>query len=125
MKAFPTILTFLLGTVLLCSSASAGPYEDCLLNNVKDARTPVAVAEIKKACREKTTPIRCRNLATPSLDEFLEKARPDNPGVSDAALSDYWRKKYSSKRESEFKKCLADCDASSWRERTFGDCRLG
>ncbi len=124
MKALPTILTGLLGTMLLCPSASAGPYEDCILNNVKDARTPVAVAAIRMACREKTTPIGCRNLVTPSLDEFLEKARPDNPGVSDTDLSGYWLEEYSSKRKSEFRKCVSDCEASSWWERTFGDCKF-
>jgi len=94
------------------------------LNNVKDARTPVAVAAIRMACREKTTPIGCRNLVTPSLDEFLEKARPDNPGVSDTDLSGYWLEEYSSKRKSEFRKCVSDCEASSWWERTFGDCKF-
>jgi hypothetical protein len=52
------------------------------------------------------SPISCQNMKTPSLDEFLEKARPGNPGRSDAALTDYWAQTYSRDREAEIKKCL-------------------
>jgi len=31
----------------------------------------------------------------PSLGEFLARARPENPGVSDSALTEYWTKNYS------------------------------
>src|SRR5258708_4349618 len=33
-------------------------------------------------------------MAAPSLDQFLEAARPSNPGVSDADLSAYWKTNY-------------------------------
>jgi len=47
----------------------------------------------------------CQSMTTPSLDEFLEKARPKNPGHSDAALTDYWALTYSRDRVAEIRKC--------------------
>jgi|SRR5713226_1035796 len=118
-------VALLLSVMLSAPTAVAGPYEDCILQYMKDARTSAAAAEIRKACRDKTIPVACRTLKAPSLDEFLDASRPVNANVSDTALTAYWQANYASRRETELKKCLADCEASSWWERNFGQCKLG
>lgn len=51
-------------------------------------------------------PARCANIGIPSVQEFMEKARPLNPGVSDAALAEYWTNEYSRNWEAELRRCL-------------------
>lgn len=49
----------------------------------------------------------CTGLPKPSIEEFLKAARPENPGVSDASLTEYWAKTYAKDWEAELRKCLA------------------
>ena len=50
---------------------------------------PFTVSDVLAA-----TPARKESNSKPTLDQFLEKARPLNPGVSDKALTAEWNKKY-------------------------------
>jgi hypothetical protein len=74
--------------------ARSGPFEDCILQNMKGAQNPSAAAAIRAACEAKTTPVKCRQL--PTVDVF------------DRAIRDA---------------CIQECAAASWQVRTFGECR--
>ena len=95
----------LLASALLASHANAGPYEDCILTNMKGINDRLAAAEVRRACIAKTTPVRCR-------DAELERRNAAQP--AGGIWIDFTRKQ-----------CIEECASASWWERTFGECRTG
>jgi hypothetical protein len=91
--------------VTLCPAvpALAGPYEDCILANMKGVQDRLAANEIRRACREKTTPKKCRGLTakTPVVD--LHKT----PNFFD---------------KFDLDECLKECADASYWSRKFGEC---
>jgi hypothetical protein len=81
--------------------AVAGPYEDCILQNMKGVQDRLAAVEVKRACLQKTTPRKCR--------QFLTKSGSAQPRLN-------WI-------DFDLDVCLADCAEASWWSRTFGECR--
>ncbi len=55
----PTLLAALVA--LPAAAALAGPYEDCILRNMKGVQAQAAAGAIMRACKEKTTPKKCRD----------------------------------------------------------------
>ena len=82
----PVLKRLLLTLVLLCCVSSvvvAGDYDhDVEANERGDNAT--TLKKFKQAAAQ----------VIPPLTDWLEKARPLNPGVSDEDLLRYWRKKY-------------------------------
>jgi hypothetical protein len=93
--------------------ALAGPYEDCILQNMKGVQAQAAAGAIMRACREKTTPKKCRDseLGKPRWIENETKApwKTWAMPTAEALATD---------RES----CLEECAAASYWSRTFGEC---
>ena len=79
----------------------AGPYEDCILQNMKNVADRMAAAEIRRACRIKATPVKCR--------QYLPSAKAAEEGI--------WR-------EFELDACLKECEQSPATERSRGECRI-
>jgi len=140
-----SVVVVLIALLLPSITVRAGPYEDCILKNMKGVTDRLAAVEVKRACERKSVPEKCRGrLATPTLNEWLEAARAKNPGVSDAELYRYWDRVYgpgiaqsgstaddSDRQSAQIKeqaakqRCIDACKTASWWERTFGDCRTG
>jgi len=95
-------------------TASAGPYEDCILQNMKGVQAQAAAGAIMRACKEKTTPKKCRGAELRSRFEGVGKENGprerfgNKPGAFDDLLST---------------ECLKECADASYWSRTFGDCR--
>lgn len=99
----PMVLGAALGIALTVSPSTslAGPYEDCILQNMKNVADRMAAAEIRRACRIKTTPVKCR--------QYLPSAKAAEEGI--------WR-------EFELDACLKECEQSPATERSRGECRI-
>lgn len=100
---------------LLVASAHAGPFETCILENMKGVQAQAAAQAIYRACKEKTTPKKCRDgeLSKPRLVEFV-----DNAGNKSTTLASLAGESLREARE----QCLAACVTSSYWSRTFGEC---
>lgn len=102
----------------IATSATAGPYEDCILQNMKGVQAHNAASAIARACREKTTPKRCRAAALKERIVDLDANKNSGmsaargAGYSDEELEAFWK-------DVCFKECA---DASYW-SRTFGECK--
>ena len=91
--------------ICYCQIATAGPFEDCILQNMKGVQAQAAAGAINRACREKTTPKKCR-------DSALQK-----PSAWDAVGTP----SYEYVRQIR-EQCLAECTSASYWSRTFGEC---
>lgn len=124
--------------------ASAGIYEDCVLENMKGAANSAAVSAIRKACEVKATPTRCRDDALrPAVEKetsIREARRADEQRAIDRECdearakneicSKYGPGYFSVSAETEAWKemrtrCLRECESATWYARKFGDCRTG
>ena len=80
----------------------AGPFEDCILTNMKGVQASNAAIAIRQACQLKTTPKKCRDLPPPST--FVDLDKPN-------AFDKYHKES-----------CLAECGKASFWSRKFGEC---
>lgn len=69
-------LSFLVLLFLSNASAVAGPYEDCILANMKGVQDRAAAFAIRQACETKTTPKKCRD------DELQKLTKLEQPTLS-------------------------------------------
>jgi hypothetical protein len=116
---------FIVGVVaLVCVSAGAiaGPYEDCILQNMKGVQAQAAAGAIMRACKEKTTPHRCR-------DSILRPTLTPSWGVTETDPSTGKPKwvPFNYVSEGQFaadqKECLSSCADANYWSRTFGECK--
>jgi len=106
-------LLFVAAFVLAPALVQAGPYEDCILQNMKGVQAQAAAGAVMRACKEKTTPKKCRGEITgasgyvfeDSKEKVVIKAAPGDSGYT--ALQD---------------RCIRDCADASYWSRTFGEC---
>jgi len=98
-------------------TANSGPYEDCILQNMKGVQAQAAAGAIMRACKDKTTPKRCRRaaiqeqIAGMGLWEKFDAAGARKAGYSDDEISAYLTES-----------CLKECATASYWSRTFGEC---
>jgi hypothetical protein len=102
----------------------AGPYEDCILQNMRGVQASNAALAIAGACREKTTPYRCKAIQIeqriPPEGAFddLVRSRGGKANIFDQFDS------RADKINTEKSACLAQCATASYWSRTFGECRI-
>ena len=110
----PQRLLLIVGVVLcvFATSAQSGPYEDCILQNMKGVQAQAAACAIMRACREKVTPKKCRDA---NLKAQVTSADNDKkPQERDWGSLINW--------DQFVLECLKACASSSWWDRTFGEC---
>jgi len=90
--------------VLFFSSASAETYQDCIIENLQNTVDRAAVIAIKKACKDKTTPKKCREYLNNTRDYFQDTL-DELAGIG-----------------TELERCLKECEESSFWARSFGEC---
>ncbi len=146
MKRVLGILAVVLLTTMLPGQSIAGPYEDCILQNMRGVQAQAAAIAISRACAEKTTPMRCRDaqieqrLPTVSAGHFLD-GLPDATTTKQAAKGKPQVKEFTgvlddfsrfgspvppSKSElisAERAACLQFCESASMWSRNFGECK--
>lgn len=97
------------------SLVAAGAYEDCILNNMRGVQDRLAAAEIRRACKEKATPKKCR-------DSELMKPKPTeivfNDGTKATVATSLAPESLPAARD----ECIADCAKATYWSRTFGEC---
>lgn len=110
-KAFMWFILAALGFSALI--AVAGPYEDCILQNMKGVQAQAAASAIMRACKEKTTPKKCRDseLGKPRWIENETKA----PWKA-------WATPTAETLAVDRENCLEQCAEASYWSRTFGEC---
>jgi hypothetical protein len=96
----------------LAASAWAGPYEDCILQNMKGVSDRAAAVAVRKACEVKTTPKLCRDDANNMQRASFDVTGARKAGYTDQEIYVYLRNL-----------CVKECAESSWWSRTFGDCK--
>lgn len=119
-----------LALVWLPLSAVGGPYEDCILQNMKGVSDRAAAFAVKKACEVKTTPAKCRDQqlrarlgqvpAAYSFDDLPTTNKPDFSAYGTLAPT---RPPTDREVASAQKECISECAATSWWSRTFGECK--
>ena len=112
-----TTISILGVVVLVCVSAGAiaGPYEDCILQNMKGVQAQAAAGAIMRACKEKTTPKKCREAVIRGNDPDFSKGGVLAP-FADLPVSPIYLKQL-------LDQCLVECATASYWSRTFGECR--
>jgi hypothetical protein len=98
--------------VIVVGNAYAGPYEDCILANMKGVQDRAAAFAVRQACEDKTTPKRCREGRLGITYTF------EDTGKKELAKLKRSHPSY----DLVFEQCLADCAAASYWSRTFGEC---
>ena len=110
--------------VLVCVSAGAiaGPFEDCILQNMKGVQAQNAANAIARACREKTTPSKCRDSnLRPTLTPSWGRMETDPAtGKPQWIPLDYVTE---GQFAEAYKACLQSCADASYWSRTFGECK--
>jgi hypothetical protein len=76
---------------LIAEHGSPAAAKDAYVANYM--RTPGAAPKAAPAARSAPVP-KPTAAPAPTLNDFLAKARKANPGTSDAALTEYYNKKY-------------------------------
>lgn len=104
--------------VALSSTVAAGPYDDCILANMKGIQSNAAAGAIMRACEEKTTPTRCR----PAEIERRWAAGRERQKQSSTEIAAVIADHHAQLLRAESEECKAKCAASGWWNRTFGDC---
>lgn len=95
----------------------AGPYEDCILQNMKGVSDRLAANSVRLACKEKTTPKKCRGeelrrgIIGMDMWEKFDLAAARKSGYTDEELLAYLTGA-----------CLKQCAAASFWSRTLGEC---
>ena len=104
------ILVVIIWTISFVTAA--GPYEDCILQNMKGVQATNAANAIARACKEKTTPKKCRDAAI--MERFVPIAEDNKtpPSRTWAAFDDFMKAE-----------CLKECAEANYWSRTFGECR--
>ncbi len=143
MRALPSLSTNLavdylmpIAAALFMTPAFAGPYEDCILQNMRGVQAQNAAIAIARACTEKTTPFRCRDaqikqrIPEPSTNVFDDlpdlpekkpgKVRPYSGPFDPLNLFVPTRSKLITAERSA---CLRQCEEASFWSRKFGECR--
>ena len=117
-RPLPSLLAVLL--VSSMDAASAGLYEDCILANMKGVQDRLAAVEIRRACREKTTPLRCRHISFTTADQSFaigtatfNLAEARKAGYAEDEIRSYLREQ-----------CVRECSLTSAWERTHGTCKI-
>lgn len=96
--------------------ATAGPYEDCILQNMKGVQAQAAAGAIMRACKEKTTPVKCRTLTTNPRPTLTDQASGTKPWERDWSKPNFFD-------QFDLDACIKECAAASWWDRTFGECK--
>lgn len=115
-KAFMWFLLAALAVSALI--AIAGPYEDCVLQNMKGVQAQAAAGAIMRACKEKTTPKKCREEALRSA--IVGQDYWDGRDLKAARAAGYTDEDLLAAAP---KYCLEACAAAGYWSRTFGECR--
>lgn len=97
----------------------AGPYEDCILQNMKGVQAQAAAGAVMRACREKTTPQRCRAAHLKSRFVDFEPVADKDKKPWDGL---YWNKP-DVPDQADLDACLKKCADASYWSRTFGECK--
>jgi hypothetical protein len=104
---------------LLSASVAAGPYEDCILANMRGVQDRAAAFAVRLACETKTTPKKCRD---------AELQKPFKSEVTDVktgatSFADLIRPapEYIEQLKAQ---CLAECSKASYWSRSFGECSI-
>lgn len=110
----------------LATPANAGPFEDCILQNMKGVQAPNAAVAIARACREKTTPLRCRD---EQIVKRLEaRVRPYDGPVDQLKTPGFLRyedvavENRSDAIATERVACMRLCETASIWSRKIGEC---
>lgn len=109
---------FLAGLALVPVLAQAGPYEDCILQNMKGVQATNAANAVMRACKEKTTPKKCRNIGYEVVNQpanFFDKF--DVKGARKAGYQD------PEIIAAMTELCLKECAEATYWSRTFGECK--
>ena len=134
MKRVLGILVAVLLATMLTGQSIAGPYEDCILQNMRGVQAQAAAIAISRACAEKTTPVRCRDAQIeqrlPPVSAFDDLTTPIAPRLNDvskpADFSRFGTPVPPSKSElisAERATCLKFCESASMWSRNFGECK--
>lgn len=114
-RAITGLLTVAFALCCYSVNAVAGPFEDCILQNMKGVQERVAAQAVYTACKEKTTPKKCRDAALqkpiPMDVTDIKTGKVSNIMVEPLEISGEMRKQ-----------CLAECASASIWSRTFGEC---
>ena len=102
-------------------STYAGPFEDCILKNMKGVQAQGAAQAIYRACAEKTTPKACRDKEIASRIEAQYGPAP-NPSTTRSAFDDLTYAIYQNQIKTETDSCLRRCATATYWSRTFGEC---
>ena len=104
---------------LLPITAWAAPYDDCILQNMKGVQAQNAANAIARACREKTTPKKCRYNALqvrasnmPPWEKYEIAATHGVPNQ----VTGYEFDAYLAAA------CLKECAGANYYSRKFGEC---
>jgi len=102
---------------LLPAIALAGPYEDCILQNMKGVQAQAAAFAVQRACKEKTTPKKCR--AAELRSRFV-----DMEPVADKGKMPWERNwgRQIAPDQTDLDACIKECADASYWSRTFGEC---
>ena len=107
---------------LLVASAHAGPFETCILENMKGVQAQGAAQAIYRACKEKTTPKACRDKEVARRIEAQYGPPPSSSAGTRYAFDDLISEGYQNRIKTESDSCLKACATSSYWSRTFGEC---
>ena len=104
--------------------AFAGPYEDCILANMRGVQAQAAAFAIARACKETTTPQRCResNLRPTMRPTWGNERFNAATGKKEWVPLDYVS---DAQFNDDQQQCIRNCASASWTARTFGECRTG
>jgi hypothetical protein len=102
LKASSNLLCILIATVWIIQTILS-----LILPGMIEHITPKEMSTSALPAQPSDLARKCIHLPTPSLQEFLEAARPENPTVSDGSLTEYWTKTYLKGWEMDFRSCLA------------------
>lgn len=121
------IYTAMAVVAMLPGVAVSGPYEDCILQNMKGVTERAAAFAIREACEVKTTPKKCRgklqsNSGVAELAAKVDKGKRQHPGTKN--LLDKLDFSFDSQEVQAALRetCLKECSNSPWHSRTFGEC---
>ena len=107
---------------LLVTSTHAGPFETCILENMKGVQAQSAVLAISRACKEKTTPKACRDKEVARKIEAQYGPPPSSSAGTRYAIDDLIYEGYQNRIKTESDSCLKACATASYWSRTFGEC---
>lgn len=112
------------GMLIHSVNSQAGPYEDCVLDNMRGAKNKAAVYSIQTACLDKSTPRKCRDYLPQHREKSLDIPL-EAKGLTGMA---YWRAiaDHAAQKEQFFenklKECLNRCTQSGYWDKMFGEC---